>query len=350
MDQVCRQLGREIFIMETCGVHTVSNFRNGIRTSLPQNIKLITGPGCPACAYESDYIDMLLQLTRIDNVVLAVQADLMRVPGPSGSLEKDADRGHIEIVVNAGDAFKLAESITDKIIVYSAMGFSDAAVDTAGAIIQARSQRVKNFCIVSNHRSTTAALRQLFESRCGDVDAVILPPFAARVYGINRFRWIVDDFKMPCLVAGFDPMNTIEGIAEICRQIMAHAAGITVMFDEDVDPQGNSEFYELIHSVFQLDSGVWPGLGRVEKSRYVLKDDMADFDAYKRFDVKPTHLSKTPGCICDQVLCGRAEPTKCPLFDRDCTYENPADSCMAAEDGPCRAYYRWARKKTKPRE
>ena len=224
MDKACETLGRQVNIMEVCGTHTVSIFRNGIRSTLPKGLKLLSGPGCPVCVTSQGYIDVVLQLADRSDCLVATYGDMIRVPGRSGSLETKPPNANVKVILSSEDALQLAKSNPEKTVVFVAVGFETTAPATAVVVKEAAAQKIDNFCILSGHKLVVPAMRALLSGKNHNIDAFLCPGHVSVIIGYGAFDEIVKDFGRPCVVAGFEPMQIIEGLGEICRQLAAGTA------------------------------------------------------------------------------------------------------------------------------
>ena len=344
MDATCEAFGRQINIMEVCGTHTVALFRNGIKTTLPKRIKLLSGPGCPVCVTDQSYIDLMLDLADRRDCLIATYGDMIRVPGKGGSLETRKQTGNVRIVLSSEDALQLAREKPDKTVVFIAMGFETTAPATAVAIKQAASEHLENFCVLSNHKLVVPAMRALLENKSNKIDAFLCPGHVSVIIGYGAFREIAEQYQKPCVVAGFEPMQIIEGLAEICRQLIECRSQAQSIYTAVVTEQGNVRAQSIIAECFEPADGYWRGMGKIGKSTLKLKDDFSKFDAFKRFGLVEKPEEDTTGCHCGEVLCGLMDPPACPLFGKKCTPQTPIGPCMVSSEGTCAAWYKYGRK------
>jgi len=344
-DKACKQLGRQINIMEVCGTHTVSIFRSGIRSILPKEIKLLSGPGCPVCVTDQGYIDTVLALAERDDCLIATYGDMIRVPGDNGSLETRQSSGNIRIVLSSEDALQLARDNPQKTVVFIAVGFETTAPATAVAVKEAAAESVENFCVLSGHKLVVPAMRALVSDKNNKIDAFLCPGHVSVIIGYGAFGEIVEDFGRPCVVAGFEPLQIIEGLAEICRQLAAGAAELKSVYTAAVTESGNTVAQKIIAECFDAADGYWRGLGKIEKSTLKLKDKYGRFDALKRFDITERPGEEKRGCRCGEVLCGLIEPPECKLFAKSCRPESAIGPCMVSSEGACAAWFKYGREK-----
>jgi hydrogenase expression/formation protein HypD len=341
INTACTNLGRQINIMEVCGTHTVAIFRSGIRSLLPTNLRLISGPGCPVCVTDQGYIDIILDLADRDNCLIATYGDMIRVPGKNGSLETVSNKSNVKVVLSSEDALELAKDNPDKTVVFIAVGFETTAPATAVAVKEAEEQSINNFCVLCGHKLVVPAMAALLSGMNDKIDAFLCPGHVSVIIGYGAFAEIVDNYQRPCVVAGFEPLQIIEGLADICLQLSEKKAELKSVYKAVVTKQGNIEAQKIIAKCFEPADGYWRGLGKISKSTLALKDSFNDFDALKRFNLTETPAPEPAGCKCGQVLCGLIDPPGCGLFGKVCTPENPVGPCMVSSEGSCAAWFKY---------
>ncbi|MCJ7777905.1 MAG: hydrogenase formation protein HypD [Sedimentisphaerales bacterium] len=342
IDAACKRLGRQINIMEVCGTHTVSIFRNGIKSILPRKLKLLSGPGCPVCVTDQSYIDIVLQLADRDDCLIATYGDMVRVPGKEGSLETKRTKGNVRIVLSSVDALQLADDNPDKTVVFVAVGFETTAPATAVVVKEAAEANINNFCVLSGHKLVVPAMRALLSGKNHNIDGFLCPGHVSVIIGYRAFAEIVEHFSRPCVVAGFEPLQIVEALAEICRQLEADKAEVKSIYTAVVTEKGNTTAQKMIAKYFEPADGYWRGLGKIEKSTLKLKDKFSRFDAFKRFGIIEIPSEDTTGCRCGDVLCGLIEPPQCALFSRTCTPRMPVGPCMVSSEGTCAAWFKYS--------
>ncbi|MFA5553538.1 MAG: hydrogenase formation protein HypD [Phycisphaerae bacterium] len=344
IDAACEKLGRPFNIMEVCGTHTVAIFRNGVRTFIPQQMNLISGPGCPVCVTDQRYIENCLEMAQRDDCIIATYGDMIRVPGTTGSLEKH--RGtNVRVVFSAEDALVLAKENPNKTVILLAVGFETTAPATAVVVKEAAERGIENFCVYSGHKLVIPAMRTLLSNKNNNIDAFLCPGHVSIIIGYGAFREIVDDFGKVCVVAGFEPMQIIEGLAEICRLLTEDKKEVVSIYTAVVTEKGNQKAQQLLSEVFDSADGYWRGLGKIEKSSLVLKPKYEQFDAVKRFAINEQPYKDKSGCRCGEVLCGLIESPECKLFGNACTPQEPVGPCMVSGEGTCAAWYKYNRKR-----
>jgi len=343
--EACEKLGRQITIMEVCGTHTVSIFRSGIRSMLPERLKLLSGPGCPVCVTDQGYIDAVLDLADRDDCIIATYGDMIRVPGHRGSLETRASGGDVKIVLSSEDALQLARDNPGKTIVFIAVGFETTAPATAVVVKEAARENVENFCVLSGHKLVIPAMRALLSGMNDRIDAFLCPGHVSVIIGSGAFKEIADSFHRPCVVAGFEPVQIMEGLAEISRQLAAGRAEVKSIYHAVVTQAGNTAAQKIIAECFEPVDGYWRGLGKIAKSTLALREQYSRLDAFRRFGLEDVPGKDDSGCRCGEVLCGLIDPIQCPLFGTRCTTERPVGPCMVSSEGTCAAWFKYRRRK-----
>ena len=344
MTSACKTLARQINIMEVCGTHTVSIFRNGISSILPKRLKLLSGPGCPVCVTEQGYIDTVLQLAGRDDCLIATYGDMVRVPGKGGSLETKRPGNNVRVVLSSEDALQLARDNPEKTVVFVAVGFETTAPATAVAVKEAAAEGIDNFCVLSGHKLVVPAMRALVSEKNHNIDAFLCPGHVSVIIGYRSYAEIVERFGRPCVVAGFEPLQIIEGLGEICHQLAAGKPELKSVYTAVVSERGNTVAQKIIAECFEPADGYWRGLGIIEKSTLKLKDKYSRFDALKRFDLTEEPTEDTTGCRCGEVLCGLIEPPECGLFEQSCTPDSPVGPCMVSSEGACAAWFKYGKR------
>lgn len=340
LDASCAKIGRLIQVMEVCGTHTVALFRLGVRSILPANLKLLSGPGCPVCVTQQGYIDTILSLALRPDCIIATYGDMIRVPGRDTSLERLA-RPTVRIVLSSEDAVKLAASNPDKTVVFAAVGFETTTPATAVAIQQAKAAGLKNFTVLCAHKRVIPAMRALLSGRNDKIDAFLCPGHVSIILGSDIYRPIADDFKRPCVVAGFEAEQILGGLAEICRQIESGTPQVASVYSLAVRPEGNRVAQKIIDEVFEPCDGPWRGLGDIPQASLRIRAAYQEFDAAYRLGIHEQQTEEPKGCLCGKVLSGLVEPQQCGLFAKACTPDHPVGPCMVSSEGACSAWYKY---------
>lgn len=329
-------------LMEVCGTHTVAIARNGIRDLMPDGLRLASGPGCPVCVTCNRDIDTVIALARIPNVTITTFGDMTRVPGSTSSLLAEQAAGRsVEIVYSPLDALAFAKAHPEREVVFVGVGFETTTPLVAMAIKRAKAMGLPNFTVFAAHKNMPGALELLVGDPTLELDALILPGHVSTIIGAEPYRFLAEKYGIPGVITGFEPVDVLQGIAMLVRQLHEGRAEIEIAYARGVMPEGNPVALAAIDEVFETCTATWRGLGDIPGSGYRIRDEFADFDAVRRFepDVEPTRDPK--GCRCGDVLRARIAPNECPLFRTVCTPENPVGPCMVSSEGSCAAYYRY---------
>lgn len=338
--------------MEFCGGHTHAVFRYGVPDLLPPNIDLIHGPGCPVCVLPIGRLDMALRLaTDHPEVILCSYGDMLRVPGSGGEslFKARANGADVHMVYSVSDALELARSNPDRQVVFFAIGFETTTPPTALGLLTAKREGLENFSVFCNHVLTPAAMGAILnvdeaaEERV-EIDGFIGPSHVSVVIGSDAYRFCAAQHRKPVVIAGFEPLDVLQSLLMLVRQINEGRADIENQYRRAVTPDGNSKAQAVMAQVFQRrPTFEWRGLGEIPASALALSEEFAAFDAERRFAMTYQHARGTKSCECPAVLRGAKKPTDCKLFARICTPENPLGSCMVSDEGACAAYYTYGR-------
>ena len=329
-------------LMEVCGTHTVAIARNGIRDLMPEGLRLASGPGCPVCVTCNRDIDTVIALARIPNVTITTFGDMTRVPGSTSSLLAEQAAGRsVEIVYSPLDALAFAKAHPEREVVFVGVGFETTTPLVAMAIKRAKAMGLSNFTVFAAHKNMPGALELLVGDPTLELDALILPGHVSTIIGAEPYRFLAEKYGIPGVITGFEPVDVLQGIAMLVRQLHEGRAEVEIAYARGVMPEGNPVALAAIDEVFETCTATWRGLGDIPGSGYRIRDEFANFDAVRRFepDVEPTRDPK--GCRCGYVLRARIAPNECPLFRTVCTPENPVGPCMVSSEGSCAAYYRY---------
>ena len=329
-------------LMEVCGTHTVAIARNGIRALMPEGVRLASGPGCPVCVTSNHDIDKVIALARVPEVTITTFGDMTRVPGSTSSLLAEQAAGRsVQIVYSPLDALRIAQENPDREIVFVGVGFETTTPLVAIAIKRAKAMGLRNFSVYGAHKNMPGALEAIVNDPALKLDALILPGHVSTIIGAEPYRFLAEKYGIPGVITGFEPVDVLQGIAMIMRQLHEGRAEIEIAYARGVMPEGNPVALAAIDEVFETCTATWRGLGDIPGSGYRIRDEFAEFDAMRRFepDVEPTVEHK--GCRCGDVLRGVMAPNECPLFRTVCSPENPVGPCMVSSEGSCAAYYRY---------
>ena len=343
---------RSYRLMEFCGGHTHAVFRYGVADLLPDNIELIHGPGCPVCVLPVGRLDMAIRLAcEHPHIILTSYGDMLRVPGSKrrSLLKAKAEGADVRMVYSVSDALTLARSNPDREVVFFAIGFETTTPPTALGICAAEAEGLTNFSVVCNHVLTPAAMGAILDVPAGDdhrvdIDGIIGPSHVSVVIGSDAYRQCADEFEVPVVIAGFEPLDVLQSILMLVRQLNEGRTDVENQYTRAVTATGNEHAQDIVARVFvPRPSFEWRGLGSIADSALAIAPAYRGFDAEVRFEMRYQPAAETKSCACPDILRGVAKPTDCKLFATTCTPENPLGSCMVSDEGACAAYYTYGR-------
>jgi hydrogenase expression/formation protein HypD len=333
---------RPVRLMEVCGTHTVSIFKSGIRSVIPETISLLSGPGCPVCVTAQGEIDAFVQLARRPEVTIATFGDLIRVPGSGSSLQHERSLGgDIQVVYSALDALELARRRPDRQVVFLGVGFETTAPTVAAALMTARQAQIPNFSVYAAHKLAPPALEALLQTPNIAVDGFIMPGHVSVIIGAKAYLPLLERYQIPCAIAGFEPVDILQGIASLVEQIESGTPKVDNTYPRAVTHEGNAKAQQVLKAVFATEDTVWRGLGTIPGSGLSIRPEYAQWDARRVFDLTPIDAPEPKGCGCGEILTGLKTPPQCPLFRTACTPTTPVGPCMVSSEGTCAAYYRY---------
>jgi hydrogenase expression/formation protein HypD len=345
---------RRYHFMEFCGGHTHAISRYGVADLLPPNVRMIHGPGCPVCVLPIGRIDLAIRLVLEDGVILCTYADALRIPASDGLslMRAKARGGDIRMVYSVVDALRVARDNPAKEVVFFAIGFETTTPPTAVAIKQAEAEGVKNFTVLCCHVLTPSAIMNILESPevrdLGTVplDGFIGPAHVSTIIGSRPYGFFSEEYRKPVVIAGFEPLDVMQAILMLIRQVNKGRAEVENEFTRAVTPEGNEKAQNLVSEVFELRrSFEWRGLGEVPYSALKIRERFAGLDAERRFNLTYQPVPDNKACECGAILRGVKKPIDCKLFGTVCTPETPMGSCMVSSEGACAAHYTYGRHK-----
>lgn len=342
-EQIRKISQKPVRVMEVCGTHTMSVFRSGIRSLLPDTVTLLSGPGCPVCVTAQNEIDAFIQLSRAEDVVMTTFGDLLRVPGSDSSLQRErADGRDIRVVYSAFDALEIARSNPDKKVVFPGAGFETTAPTMAASVLSAKEMNIRNFFVLSAHKRVPPALSALMETEGIKIDGFILPGHVSVIIGMNAYLPFFERYQIPCVIAGFESGDILHALYMLISQIESGNAQLENGYRRAVTDDGNEKAKKIMGDVFEPADAMWRGLGTIPKSGLMFREEFAAFDAQKNFDIRiPDSGCHIKGCACGEILTGLKTPPECSLYKKVCTPMNPVGPCMVSSEGTCAAYYRY---------
>ncbi len=332
----------KIRLMEVCGTHTVSIFRSGIRQILPENVELVSGPGCPVCVTGDEYIDKALAYSDRPDCIIATFGDMLKVPGSKSSLsEKAAEGADIRIIYSPQDTLKIAEENPDKKIIFLAVGFETTAPTAAATVLAAKDKNIKNLYMLSSQKLVPPALKMLLKNPELKVDGFLLPGHVAVVIGTEPFKFLATEYKIPGVVGGFLPEEILRALVNLLKQIDEKNPKIDNEYKSVVRPEGNVTAQKILSTVYEVSDANWRGLGKIPDSGLKMRSDFADFDIEEVLPVEVEKFEKKTACRCGEVLCGTITPPECKLFGKACDPLHAVGPCMVSVEGVCAAWYKY---------
>jgi hydrogenase expression/formation protein HypD len=333
---------RDITLMEVCGGHTMAIHRYGLPSLLPDNIHLVSGPGCPVCVSSRAFIDHAIALGRKKDIILCTYGDLIRVPGSLSSLDQEKAAGiDVRIVPSTLEALRIAREQTDKQVVFLGIGFETTAPGSAAAVAEAYQDSIQNFFLLSSHKIMPPAMEALITEGV-KINGYLCPGHVSTITGSSIYNFIPEKYGLACVIAGFEPLDILQSVLMLARQIEQGKPSVEIQYKRVVRPQGNEKALALLEEVFQLEPDWWRGFGMIPASGMKLREKYAAMDAAKAFEVELPPVRDDKGCICGEILKGLKKPLDCGLFGKVCTPTNPVGSCMVSNEGSCAAHYRYA--------
>jgi hydrogenase expression/formation protein HypD len=329
-------------LMEVCGTHTMAIAQHGIRALLPDKIRLISGPGCPVCVTPVGYIDHAVALARRPATIIATFGDMVRVPGSSSSLQREQAAGAtVRVVYSPLDAVALAGKHPEQTVVFLGVGFETTTPTIAGAIVTARRQGLRNFLVLCAHKTIPVPMAVLASDPALQVDGYLCPAHVSAIIGANAYRPLAEQYHVPCVITGFEPLDILQGVLMLACQIVAGEAMVQTQYRRVVKPEGNRKAQALLAEVFEPCTAQWRGIGEIPGSGLCLRPEYADYDA-RQLPVTVEAPREPAGCRCGEILKGQLLPRDCPLFGSVCTPEEPVGACMVSSEGTCAAEYKYA--------
>lgn len=336
-----QSLTKPVRLMEVCGTHTMAIFRSGIRSILPENMEIVSGPGCPVCVTSASHMDAFISMAEIPGVRVAIFGDLFRVPGSDGSLANAAARGaQVEVVYSPMDALESAKNNPDDLVVFLGVGFETTTPGIAATILAAHKDRVENFCVFSTHKVIPGPLEMLMQDPDLNINALLCPGHVSAIIGAGAYQPFADK-GLACVVAGFEPADLLNGLILLARQIGTGEPKVENIYPRVVSWDGNKRALAMVDEIFEPVDMEWRGLGMIEHSGLAIREQYSRYNAQKRLDITIPDTAEPPGCLCGEILKGQTIPPQCPLFDTRCTPATPIGPCMVSSEGTCAAYHKY---------
>ena len=350
IEREAQKLSKPINIMEVCGGHTHTIMKYGLLQLLPKNIRFIHGPGCPVCIMPKERIDHAYILAMQDDVILCTLGDMIKVPGSKGSLQDARSHGaDVRFVYSPLDVLKIARENLDKKVIFFAIGFETTTPMTAALLQKAIEEGMENLLLHINHVTVPEVMRELIDSRDehidsynNQIDAFLGPSHVSVIAGSKIYEEFPARYGRPVVVAGFEPVDVMEGVLMLVRQFAEGRCEVEVQYRRSVTREGNKKAQELIDRYFvKRELFKWRGLGNIPKSAWRLRDEFSAYDAERVYALPKEEIEDHKLCICGDILRGMAKPTECQVFGTACTPTKPLGSCMVSSEGACAAYYKY---------
>ena len=329
-------------LMEVCGTHTMAIHRHGIRSLLPDKIRLVSGPGCPVCVTPVDYVDKAVALSREKDTIIATFGDMVRVPGSTSSLLREKAKGiDLRIVYSPADAVSLAARNSSRRIIFLGVGFETTAPTVGAAILEAVKLGLKNFFVLCAHKTIPEAMSLLTRDPDIRIDGFLCPAHVSTIIGTDAYRPLAETCAIPCVITGFEPLDILQGVTMLVRQILDHRTEVENQYRRFVKKEGNPKALEILYRVFEPCDARWRGLGVIPRSGLRIRDEYSGFDIERCLSIDTEPACEPAGCRCGDVLRGKIGPKECPLFGSVCTPEEPVGACMVSGEGACAAVFRY---------
>lgn len=342
LDEIRKTATRCWTLMEVCGGQTHGLLRHGIVSELAGTVELIHGPGCPVCVTDQGAIDFACDLAQRDEILLASFGDMLRVPGSRGSLlDARTAGGHVQIVYSPLDAVELARRYPESEIVFFAVGFETTAPATALAVRQAERDRLENFSLIVAHVRVQPAMESLVQAPDHRVQAFLAAGHVCTVMGYESYESFVEQYQLPVVVTGFEPLDLLEGILACVQQLEKNQARLENYYTRAVQSVGNQRAQDLVREVYQVCDRAWRGFGVIPRGGLELRPEWKRYDARVRFEKPVLSILENEECRSFDVMTGQLKPPDCPHFGKRCRPESPLGAPMVSSEGACAAYYRY---------
>jgi hydrogenase expression/formation protein HypD len=342
--EIARAVRGRWVLMEICGGQTHTIMRYGLDELLPPNIEVVHGPGCPVCVTPLETIDKALELASRPEVILVSYGDMLRVPGSHADLfTVKARGGDVRVVYSPTGALKIARQNPERKVVFLAIGFETTAPANAMAVWQAKREGIGNFSVLVSHVLVPPAIRALMTSAECRVNGFIAPGHVCTVMGYEEYEGLVRDFGVPIVVGGFEPVDLLESMLMLVRQLEKGEARVENQYVRSVNYQGNLPAQRVVKEVFEIADQKWRGIGIIPMSGLRVREEYGHYDASHIFGLASITTEEPAECISAKVLQGLKKPTECPAFGMRCTPQNPLGAPMVSSEGACAAYYNYRR-------
>lgn len=329
-------------LMEFCGGHTTAILRHGIRQLIPQNIDMLSGPGCPVCVTANADLDKAIASAHLPNTIITTFGDMMKVPGSHSSLQQaKAEGADIHVVYSTQDALQIAQDNPQSSVIFIGIGFETTAPTIAASILEAEQKGIKNFYIFSFLKLCPPVIKAILNLGEVRLNGIIGPGHVSTIIGSHPYEFIPKEYGIGCVISGFEPLDILLCIDKLVEQIEGDQPQVEIAYRRSVKPGGNRRALDLMNEVFEIGEANWRGMGTIPASGLKLKRKYQRFNAEQIFSIDPGPPREPKGCICGEILRGIKMPTECKLFRQICTPEHPVGPCMVSSEGACAAYYQY---------
>ena len=336
------EISRPLRFMEVCGTHTVAIFRAGIRQLLPENVELVSGPGCPVCVTADDYMDKAIAYAAREDTILTTFGDMLKVPGSTSSLaEAQAAGADIRVVYSPLDTLKVARENPEKKVIFLAVGFETTAPTAAALVLAAEQARLTNVYLLSAQKLVPPVLHALLDDPAVRVDGFLLPGHVAVVTGTRAFQFVAEEYHLPGVVTGFEPVHILRSLVRLLQQTARGEARIENEYESVVRPEGSLAAQQTLAEVYAPADAAWRGMGVIPASGLRMREKYARYDIERLLPLDIPIGKNKPGCRCGEVLRGIVTPRECPLFAKVCVPTHAIGPCMVSVEGVCAAWYKY---------
>ena len=343
LEEIKNSVSRPWSIMEVCGGQTHSLVKNGIIEMLPKEVTMVHGPGCPVCVTPLNLIDKAVHLALEKGVILCSFGDMLRVPGSKKSLlEAKAEGADVRILYSPLEAVNIAEDHPEKEVVFFAVGFETTAPANALSVVHAHRKGLKNYSILASHVLVPPAIKAVIDDEESRIDGFLAAGHVCTIMGNTEYHPLSAKYKVPIVVTGFEPLDVLQGILMVIRQLEQSQSEVENQYARIVREEGNMEAQKVIHEVFEIQNQMWRGIGEIPMSGYGVRPKYADFDATKKYEVSIEEAPENPRCISGQIMKGIKKPYECGQFGKRCKPSNPLGAPMVSSEGACAAYYHFS--------
>jgi len=344
ISRMAKKLKQQVNFMEVCGTHTMSIYQYGIRSLLPENVRLVSGPGCPVCVTPVGYVDNALVCAGDPNNIVATFGDMLRVPGSSSSLmEHRALGADIRIVYSPLDAVSIAANNPQRKVIFLGVGFETTAPAVAASILEAARLGLSNYVVLVSHKTMPKPMEILTADPELNLAGYLCPAHVSTVIGGAAYQPLVEKYRIPCVVTGFEPADVMQGIEMLLAQILKGESRVDIQYRRAVTWEGNPKAQAILERVFVPCDAVWRGLGILPDSGLRIRTGLSMFDAEHVLGLPEIVGVENTACSCGEVLKGKLSPFDCALFGTTCTPEAPVGACMVSSEGTCAAAYKYGR-------